>query len=152
MTKQAHGLIWKRCPQPHDEYALVLANPDNLDVSQVRERFVYVQSGRGLGKKKPKHLDDTARKQIAAWIDMPADPLPSHAYKKLSDWFLTNSPERKSRLAYACKCLWSALFRAEPGERLTNPGPSNCGAIFPGAIFPERFKRWWKTQSAWQEF
>jgi len=146
MTTQPHGLIWQRCPQPQDEYALVLANPDNLDVSQVRERFVYVQSSRGLGKKKPKHLDDTARKQIAAWIDMPAGPLPSRAYSKLSDWFLNEKHgEKETELGYACKCLWSALFRAEPGERLTNPGPPSC-------IDPERFKRWWKTQFAWQKF
>ena len=63
------------------------------------------------------------------------------------DWFLTGKlNDRRSHLGYACKRLWSALFRAEPGERLTEPS-----GVHYRAVIPERLEKWWKTQSAWQK-
>ena len=148
MATQPYRLIWQWRQQAQDEYALVLANPGELDdsrVQELRKLFDDVKSRRGLGNMP---LDTTAQEQIAAWLINHADPLPSHAYKKLSDWFLNERHgERETRLAYACNRLWSALFRAQPSGRLTNPGPPNYDAII-----PERFKRWWKTQFAWQKF
>ena len=149
MATQPYRLIWQQHKPDQDGYALVLSNPGELDDSrlqELRKLFDDVKISQGVGKKKPKHLNETAQKQIAAWIDNPEAPLPSYAYSKLSDWFLNEKHgEKETKLGYACKCLWSALFRAEPGKRLTNPGP-------PYYIVPERFNRWWKTQFAWQKF
>jgi hypothetical protein len=152
MTTQPRGLVWQRCPLPLDEYALVLTNPGELDDSRMQELREFrddVKKSEGLGGRRgKKHFGDEAQKQIDRWLGNPADPLPSHAYKKLSDWFLTKkNGERETPLAYACNRLWNALFRAQPSERLTISGSRGYDAIV-----PERFKRWWKTQSAWQEF
>jgi hypothetical protein len=150
VATQPYRLIWQQHKPDQDGYALVLANSGELDDSrlqELRKLFDYVKISQGLGNKKPKHLNKTAQEQIAAWIEDPKAPLSSHAYKKLSDWFLNEKHgEKETELGYACKCLWSALFRAEPGERLTNPKSPN------DPIIPERFNRWWKTQSAWQKF
>ena len=98
-------LIWERAPQPGDEYALVLENPDAVNVGQLHELFAEVKRARG-GRQL--HFSLQATKAFEQWLHDVSAPLPSHAYARLSNWFLTEADvDRNSPLAERCESLWN---------------------------------------------
>ncbi len=132
------SLVWKRAPHAGDDYALVVANPDASDNASVRSLFARVKQATGASHKRM--LSTEASVAFERWLDDVSQPLPSHAYARLSNWFLTEKRnDRESPLAERCAALWDALFLTRPHKRLTDADGN-------AEIVDITFKVWWKSQ------
>lgn len=136
-------LIWQRSPQPGDDYALVLLESKEIDVLQMKKLFGLVKHAAG-GRRA--HLSRDATTAFDQWLTDVSLPLPSHAYARLSNWFLTEAEvDQESHLADRCRDFWNALFSARPTRRLTDIKPDN------GRIVDIAFEVWWKAQANAQQ-
>jgi hypothetical protein len=134
-------LAWKRILQPEDEYALVLTNPEDVDVVRLKRLFDQVKNvtgGRG------RSFSTQATKAFEQWLNGVESPLPSQAYARLSNWFLTDATvDRESSLGERSGLFWDALFSVRPAKRLTPPKDNS-------QIVDIAFLSWWKRQEASQ--
>ena len=135
-------LVWRKEPLPGDDYALALSDPQDVDVAQLKSLFVEVKNATGG---RGRRLSTEAVKAFEGWLGDVALPLPSHAYARLSNWFLTDATvDRESSLADRCESFWNALFSARPGKRLT-PADNNA------QINDITFLVWWGKQEVSQK-
>jgi hypothetical protein len=133
--------IWQRAPWLDDRYALALVNPEDADLIRLTSLFAKVRVARG-GAEQP--LNAEAAGAFEQWLHCVRYPLPSQAYARLSDRFLTNDEaDRRSPLARRCAALWNALFVARPRKRLTHSDGNP-------AIIRARFDMWWYRQEEQQ--
>ena len=132
--------MWKLVPQSRDPYSLLLTNPERVDIDHLRVLFAKVKRADGCGR----NFSRPAAKAFQQWLDNVTGPLPSHAYARLSNWFLTAAKgPRRSQLAACCSELWKAMFTARPSKRLTQ--------VTQNARFIDReFWAWWKNQEQGQ--
>ncbi len=129
--------IWRRAPQPGDEYALVLANREAVDLAELKKRFDKVKQAKG-GRRD--ELSGRAARAFDGWLSDLSRPLPSHVYALLSNWFLTDATvDRESGLGFACAEFWDALFAVRPAKRLTSIKRND-------KILDLQFKVWWDHQ------
>ena len=129
--------VWQRAPQPEDEYALALTDPEQADIVQLKRLFAKVKNARG-GRRD--HLSAEAVLAFDEWLQDVSQPLPSRAYALVSNWFLTEATvDRETSLGHACAGFWDALFAVRPGKRLT-PTDRNS------QIFDLAFDVWWGHQ------
>jgi len=136
-------LKWKRTPSEDDEFALALVDPTQADVDGLRRRLEDVCDSTGVGDRR---LRAEARDALHTWVEDISQLLPSRAFARLSNWFLTGkSGEPESNLGLAARIMWRHLFCAEPEERLTEVNPDNS------VIIPERFAAWWRKQQRCQD-
>jgi len=132
------NLAWKRAPHARDKYALVVVNPDAIDNASLRNLFARVKQATGASSKRM--LSKQASVAFERWLDDVSQPLPSHAYARLSNWFLTEkNNDQESSLAECCERFWNALFIARPRKRLT-PVDHNQ------KIVDLAFQGWWNEQ------
>lgn len=141
MTSNGSRLKWEQYPLPGDEFALLLTNPDQLDKEEGRIRLTQVITSPGIN---PIPFRAEAASALQSWLKDPGKPMPSNAYGRLSNWFLCQKNDRNAPRGFAAKCFWSLLFRAEPMERLTDTRRN-------GTVLKDPFRKWWRTQCAWQE-
>jgi hypothetical protein len=135
--KENKKLIWQRKPQPGDEYALLLVNPQEVNIADLKRLFAKVRSARG-GRRD--HLSSIATQVFEQWLQDVSMPLPSCAYGLLSNWFLTDATvDRESMLGYACADFWDVLFAVRPHKRLTSIDRNSQVLDLP-------FEVWWGNQ------
>jgi hypothetical protein len=132
------NLVWKRAPHAGDEYALVVVNPDAIDIANLKDLLARVKRATGASGKRM--LNKQASAAFECWLADVSNPLPSHAYARLSNWFLTEKRnDCGSPLAEHCAVLWDALFRCQPHKRLTHVDDN-------AQIVDITFTVWWKSQ------
>ncbi len=137
------NIIWQHAPQPGDQYALVVANPEEVDSNRLKDVFARVKNAKG-GRRE--HLSWDAVARIESWLSNLSMPLPSRAYALLSNWFLTEATvDRETSLGQCCGDLWDELFNVPPAQRLTEREPNHNTTII-----DIRFHAWWKKQEASQ--
>jgi hypothetical protein len=90
------------------------------------------ESHRGLS------LSSRAVTEFRRWLAQPDTPLASEAYVLLSNWFMTNSGDRNSRVAMRCETFWDALFPCRPLNRLSSPQPGRNHVVV-----EHEFQRFW---------
>ena len=132
-------LIWEKSPQPGDDYALKLTNPEAADIVELNRLFATVKQAKG-GRRD--HLSAEATRAFEIWLRDLSQPLPSRAFALLSNWFLTEATvDRESSLGYACADFWDGLFavRPSPSKRLTDEKKN-------WQIIDLRFEVWWGNQ------
>ena len=135
-------LIWRRERRPGDDHALALSNPEDVDVAHLRSLFAEVKSATGG---RGRSLSTEAVGAFEDWLGDVAFPLPSHAYARLSNWFLTDATvDRESPLADCCAAFWDALFCVRPPKRITPPDDN-------AQIIEIAFLVWWSKQEASQK-
>jgi hypothetical protein len=133
MTK----LVWKRVPHGFDKYALVLTNPEAVDIAALQGVFTQVTECEGASR--GRRLSTQASIALSRWLDDVTRPLASQAYGRLSNWFLTEKAnDRESPLADACVVFWDALFMTRPPRRLTHTNAN-------GEIVDAAFDAWWQA-------
>jgi len=136
------ALRWRRSsPGSSINFDLVLEDPKDLDVARIIELLASIteQKHRGLT------LSNRAVMEFQRWSGEPATPLGSEAFVLLSNWFLTNSGDRHSRVATQCESLWDALFLCRPERRLSSPAPGQNHAMLPA-----EFEAFWRRLMAAQ--
>jgi hypothetical protein len=132
------NLIWQRSPQPADDYALVVVNRNAMDLPRLRVLLEAIKKSTGASDKRA--LRTSAVVAFESWLDDPGQPLPSHAYARLSNWFLTEKRnDRESALAGRCAEMWDELFVARPQKRLTLTDAN-------ADIVDITFQVWWMVQ------
>ena len=137
------NLIWQRAPQPRDDYALMLTNPEDVNFDPLNARFARVKNAKGDRKKS---LSTVAITAFEKWLDDPSHPLPSKAYALLSNWFLTElKVDREGSVSRSCGDFWDALFAIRPPKRLTQTRDKKNSEIIDIA-----FEVWWTKQEASQ--
>jgi hypothetical protein len=125
----------RRSPGSANDFDLVLANPQKLDSGRSNGLLdgILGESHRGLT------LSSRASKEFRRWIGQPDTPLRSAAYVMLSNWFMTQSGDRRSRVASRCEALWDELFPCRPLERLSSPEPG-----LNHVMVPAEFESFWR--------
>jgi len=129
-------LEWKRQSASANNFDLVLMRPEELDSERVLQLLDRIQeeTHRGLS------LSGRANREFRRWAEHPDTPLKSDAYVLLSNWFCTNSGDRRSMVASRCEDLWDELFPCRPVRRLSSPEPGKNHAIV-----PTEFETWWRS-------
>jgi hypothetical protein len=128
---------WARCLiNSPTNFDLILTNPESLDFENLRQLLAGVRGEQHRGSIK---LTSRATQEFQRWFDDPATPLKSEAYVLLSNWFLTDSGDRKSMVATRCLFLWDALFPCRPADRLSSPAPGRNHVMLPA-----EFVRFWR--------
>jgi hypothetical protein len=128
-------LTWKRTyPGSINNFELTLENPEEIDVRLLNTLLddVVSESHRGLS------LSSRAVNEFRRWLTRPDTPLASEAYVLLSNWFMTNSGDRNSKVATRCETLWDALFSCRPLNRLSSPQPGRNHLVV-----EHEFKSFW---------
>jgi hypothetical protein len=128
-------LKWRRrFPGSSTNFDLVLDNPSALHTEWMHRLLEAIseETHRGLT------LSSRACKEFKRWIAQPDTPLKSEAYVLLSNWFMTQSGDRRSLVATRCEALWDALFSCRPGERLSSPEPGRNHVMV-----PSEFESFW---------
>lgn len=142
--QKAHFLTWRLKPTDNDPFALVVVNTTDVAVGRIEKLLSYVVES-PCGHKKV--FSNEAATAFRKWLGDPTQPLPSQAYARLSNWFLTDKePERSSPRAYAAGVMWMEMFHCEPENRLTDTDPKPNWIVL-----PERFDPWWQEQQKRQE-
>jgi hypothetical protein len=129
-------LKWARRSNSANNFDLVLADPQELGselIVQLLDR-IERETHRGLS------LSGRASREFRRWAEHPDSPLKSDAYVLLSNWFCTNSGDRRSMVASRCEDLWDELFPCRPARRLSSPEPGKNHAIVPA-----EFGAWWRA-------
>ncbi|HET6145187.1 MAG TPA: hypothetical protein VFE02_16880 [Candidatus Acidoferrales bacterium] len=129
-------LKWKRVsPNSVNDFDLIAANVETLDVAKMAEllRAILNESHRGLT------LSSRASKEFSRWLAQPQTPLKSEAYVQLSNWFMTQSGDRQSRVATRCEEFWDELFPCRPAERLSSPKAGQNHVVVPA-----EFESFWQ--------
>jgi hypothetical protein len=99
---------WARTfPHSANNFDLVLANPQTLDSNEMSRLLsrVLEETHGGLS------LSSRATAEFGLRFDHPDTPLKSEAYVLLSNWFMTQSGDRKA-FASRCEDLWDRSSRA----------------------------------------
>ena len=139
---KTNNIVWSTVPQNGDQFALVPTDPSVVDSKAIGRLLDCLTEAPA---NRPIPFSEDARDALRVWLDDPSRPLPSQAYGRISNWSVGGQvATRNCERGYAAKLLWSALFCAEPMERLTEPDNN-------GRIRRESFDAWWTTQSRWQE-
>lgn len=142
MARMRSMPIWDRAPRARDEYALAVMNPEELDVIHLRRLLQAVIDRPGC--RRTIGFSGPAAEGFCQWLSDFEEPLPSQAYARLSNWFLTDSQgEARSARGHAAGVFWDALFRVRPPRRLASPQRNH-------RILPEVFNLWWPQQVARQ--
>lgn len=130
----ATNLKWRRGSSSANNYDLTLTTPERLDSGKVLDLLHRIGevTHRGLS------LSGRADRELRRWAEHPATSLRSDAYVLLSNWFSTNSGDRRSVVASRCEDLWDYLFACRPPRRLSSPEPGKNHAIV-----PTEFWKWW---------
>jgi hypothetical protein len=128
---------WARSfPNSANNFDLLLTNPEILDFEGLKELLAGIRAEKHRGSIR---LTSRAAQEFQRWFDDPATPLKSEAYVLLSNWFLTESGDRKSMVASRCENLWDALFPCRPAGRLSSPAPGHNHLMLPaefGRLWP----------------
>jgi hypothetical protein len=130
------GRRWLRVsPNSVNDFDLILTNPDVLDFATMEKLLsaILSETHRGLS------LSSRAYQEFRRWFEHPETPLKSDAYVQLSNWFMTRSGDRQSRVATRCEQLWDALFPCRPVDRLSSPQAGRNHLIVPA-----EFEKLWK--------
>jgi hypothetical protein len=129
-------LKWARRSNSTNNFDLVVINFQQLDSDRLVHLLDRIQeeTHRGLS------LSGRANREFRRWAEHPDTPLKSDAYVLLSNWFCTNSGDRRSMVASRCEDLWDELFPCRPVRRLSSPEPGKNHAIV-----PTEFETWWRS-------
>jgi hypothetical protein len=129
-------LKWARRSNSTNNFDLVVINFQQLDSARLVHLLDRIQeeTHRGLS------LSGRANREFRRWAEHPDTPLKSDAYVLLSNWFCTNSGDRRSMVASRCEDLWDELFPCRPVRRLSSPEPGKNHAIV-----PTEFETWWRS-------
>jgi len=127
---------WARRSNSANNFDLVVVNSQELDSGRLVQLLDRIQeeTHRGLS------LSGRANREFRRWVEHQDTPLKSDAYVLLSNWFCTNSGDRRSAVASRCEDLWDELFPCRPTRRLSSPEPGKNHAIV-----PSEFEPWWKS-------
>ena len=130
------NLKWARRSNSENNFDLVLMTPEDLDSGRVLDLLDLIvgETHRGLS------LSGRASREFRRWAEHPDTPLKSDAYVLLSNWFCTNSGDRRSMVASRCEDLWDYLFPCRPVRRLSSPEPGKNHSIV-----PTEFGNWWSA-------
>lgn len=127
-------LQWTRvAPNSVHNFDLVLTNPGELDAQRMTDLLDRIAAARHRAQT----LNSRALTAFREWLHNPESPLRSHAYVRLSNWFMTRSGDRHSTLAGQCEAFWDALFPCRPPERLSSPRRNNI-------MVPAAFDGFWQ--------
>lgn len=127
-------LKWTRRTESSHNFDLLLTNHQELDSQRIIELLNDIQreTHRALS------LSARADKEFRRWCAQPDTPLKSDAYVLLSNWFTTQSGDKRSMVASRCECLFDELFACRPLKRLSSPAPGQNHVIVPA-----EFDDWW---------
>ena len=127
---------WRRQSPSANNFDLVLVRPQQLDFGRVLQLLdrIEAETHRGLS------LSGRASREFRRWAEHTDTPLKSDAFVLLSNWFCTNSGDRRSLVASRCEDLWDELFPCRPTRRLSSPEPGKNHAIV-----PSEFETWWRS-------
>lgn len=143
MAKRSAKLKWKRVKHGFD---LQVLNPKDINVNELRKLLLNVETS-SANWRKDMHFDQRASKVFREWFSCPSMPLPTYAYAKLSNWFLTHLEwVRESPRGRAALELWKVLFCAVPNleNRLTDTKKNY-------KILQGEFDLWWTKQQTCQK-
>lgn len=135
------SLQWERKSNSSNNFDLILKATDHLDSLRFLKllQLIETETHRGLS------LSGRASREFRRWATQPNTPLKSDAYVLLSNWFSTNSGDRRSILASRCEDLWDFLFPYRPVRRLSSPEPGKNHSML-----PTEFWNWWNAVLAAQ--
>src|SRR5690349_4081018 len=90
---------WRRRSSSPNNFDLILVRPQELDSARVLHLLdqIGAETHRGLS------LSGRANREFRRWAGQPETPLKSDAYVLLSNWFCTNSGDRRSMVANRCE-------------------------------------------------
>src|SRR5947208_16297047 len=136
VVEMPSNLEWRRRSSSPNNFDLVLTAPDQLDAARLLSLLdsIEAETHRGLS------LSGRASRELRRWAANPDTPLKSEAYVLLSNWFTTNSGDRRSMVASRCEDLWAFLFLCRPARRLSSPEPNKNHTIVPA-----EFWSWWNN-------
>src|SRR5450759_3690763 len=117
----------RRFPNSANNFDVILANPQDLDSTRMSELMD------GIEKETHDRVNfsSLACKEFRRWFSQPDTPLKSHAYVRLSNWFMTRGGDRHSMVATRCEALWDALFPGRPAKRLSSSAPNRNHVMKP---------------------
>ena len=141
------GGVWPKSERPENARSrrssggFLLLKSECLNMNEVRRLVQEVHdkpSNRKINFSRP------AYEALVRWCEDPTKPLPSQAYARVSNWFLTDSKvDNPSPRSKAAERLWNALFCARPRNRLTDPHDN-------GTVLETPFSAWWDRQQKCQ--
>ena len=115
---------WVRVSKDDKNFGLRLQNFHKVNIKHIRNLFAQLKNKtsnrRQPFSKEYVHFSSESAEAFGKWLKKPNEPLPSIAYARLSNWFLTDFVvDRESPLGYAAKDLWVQMGFMVPRERLT---------------------------------
>jgi predicted RNase H-like HicB family nuclease len=134
------NLRWKRSfLNSAVNFDLALENSQRLNARRMNHLLDEI-----LKEKHRVFLTGRAVEEFRRWFAEPDSALKSDAYVLLSNWFMTQGPDRRSLLASRCEDLWDALFCCRPPARLSSARPGRNHIV----IAAEFHRFWQRLMSA----
>jgi len=126
---------WARTSNSANNFDLALVDAQALDSKRICELLDRIQEEKHRGLS----LSGRADSEFRRWLKHPDTALKSDAYVLLSNWFCTQSGDRRSMVASRCEDLWDELFPCRPARRLSSPEPGRNHVMV-----PQEFESFWK--------